>query len=108
MTSPFKRGMVLRAKPTHHMRRVHGSDGIVVVIENDPQYNVGMWIHWVNGNPQLPGFEIDSHPDGAEWFDIIPEEEHHKYLPEGYQIPPRDVEGMMGQWLGDVIGAALK
>lgn len=96
--------MVLLAKPTHPTRRIHGGDGIATVVDAT-EGNGSMTIHWVNGNPQTSAFNLDLHTSLDGWFDIIPDEEHDKYLPEGYELPTNDPMAMFQMLAADIMGA---
>jgi hypothetical protein len=83
-------GSLLRAKPGNPIH-ARGGDGIAFVTDADAD---GFTFQWVTGDPATPGFSGDTgsirHLDA--WFDVVPEDEAARCLPEGFMPPPNPRE----------------
>jgi len=81
------RGTLLLAKPEHPIRSYAKSDGAALVVQDHTESDFQV-ICWINPDPRtgMRG-DITAVEHTLSWFDIVPDSERHRHVPEGFVLP---------------------
>ena len=80
-------GTVLKARPNHPIYAMGGT-GIAFVTSN-AQNTTAYTFMWINGDPTSPfNGDIGAIKQIDTWFEVIPDDQKYRYLPDGFVAPP--------------------